>query len=115
MTVELQRPAPAEHGAVFTDHLVTATWTEARGWSRAETGPLNEFAMHPGMIGLHYGQVVFEGLKAHRQADGSMAVFRPRENASRFRRSPGDARGVRGDVPQRGGGYRRGRWAPDRR
>jgi branched-chain amino acid aminotransferase len=87
MTVELHRTAPAEHGAVFTDHLVTATWTEGRGWSRAETGALADFAMHPGMIGLHYGQVVFEGLKAHRQADGSMAVFRPRENARRFRRS----------------------------
>ncbi|HEY7596644.1 MAG TPA: branched-chain amino acid aminotransferase [Actinophytocola sp.] len=98
MTVELQRTTPAEHGAVFTDHLVTATWTEGRGWSRARTGPLADFAMHPGMIGLHYGQVVFEGLKAHRQADGSMAVFRPRENARRFQRSA--ARMAMPEVPE---------------
>ncbi|MFC4149925.1 branched-chain amino acid aminotransferase [Micromonospora mangrovi] len=76
-----------EHGAQFTDTLVSATWTPATGWGPATRGPLTTFAMHPGMIGLHYGQVVFEGLKAHRQVDGSMAVFRPRDNALRFQRS----------------------------
>lgn len=87
MTAQIERPVHAEHGALFTDHLVTATWAEGLGWSAATTGPLTSFSMHPGMIGLHYGQVVFEGLKAHRQADGSMAVFRPLDNARRFQRS----------------------------
>ncbi|WBB80955.1 branched-chain amino acid aminotransferase [Micromonospora sp. WMMD882] len=81
------RAPHVEHGAQFTDSLVTATWTPSVGWGPAGLGPLSHFAMHPGMIGLHYGQVVFEGLKAYRQADGSMAVFRPRENARRFQRS----------------------------
>lgn len=81
------RAGYVEHGAQFTDSLVSAEWTLSGGWGPATLGPLKDFAMHPGMIGLHYGQVVFEGLKAHRQADGSMAVFRPRENARRFQRS----------------------------
>ncbi len=89
MTIaDITAPArSAEHGALFTETLVTARWTDTEGWGPARTGPLADFAMHPGMIGLHYGQVVFEGLKAHRQVDGSMAVFRPRDNAHRFRRS----------------------------
>ena len=68
--------------------------------------------MHPGMIGLHYGQVVFEGMKALLQADGSIAVFRPRENARRFQRSA--RRLAMPEVPERdvhagdrGGGGRR--------
>ncbi|MFI6024796.1 branched-chain amino acid aminotransferase [Amycolatopsis magusensis] len=87
MTAEAPAPVHAEHGSLFTDHLVTARWTQEEGWGPARLGPLADFAMHPGMIGLHYGQVVFEGLKAHRQPGGSLAVFRPDRNALRFQRS----------------------------
>jgi branched-chain amino acid aminotransferase len=76
-----------EHGSAFTAHMISATWRAGTGWSPLETVAMADIPMHPGTIGLHYGQVVFEGLKAHRQPDGSMAVFRPVENARRFQRS----------------------------
>ena len=80
-------PAHVGHGDLFTAHMVGSSWTEQSGWSPAELLPLAPIPMHPAMIGLHYAQVVFEGLKAHRQVDGSVAVFRPWDNARRFQRS----------------------------
>jgi branched-chain amino acid aminotransferase len=87
MTSMIDNPAKVVHGENFTEHMVTATWTPQDGWSRPELRPLEPLSISPGMIGLHYGQVIFEGLKAHRRVDGSMAVFRPWENARRFQRS----------------------------
>ena len=86
------------HGDAFTDHLVTARWTAGTGWSAPTLGPLTNLSIHPGMIGLHYAQVVFEGLKAFVQQDGSIAAFRPRDNAARFARSA--ARLAMPEVPQ---------------
>lgn len=92
MTAELQttvpdRAADPGHGEAFTDHMITADWTPESGWQPARLGPLRELTLHPGTLGLHYGQVIFEGLKAFRQPDGSMAVFRPWDNARRFQSS----------------------------
>jgi len=90
MTDILTTPAPAAHpvhGEVFTDHMVTAEWTEGQGWSGLDLRPLEPLSISPGMLGLHYGQVIFEGLKAHRRTDGTIALFRPREHAQRFQRS----------------------------
>lgn len=92
MTAELQTTVPDRaahpgHGEAFTDHMITADWTPESGWQPARLGPLRELTLHPGTLGLHYGQVIFEGLKAFRQPDGSMAVFRPWDNARRFQSS----------------------------
>ena len=75
------------HGNTFTDHMISAQWTGNGGWSPLTLGPLHHLSVHPGMIGLHYAQVIFEGMKAFVQADGSIAVFRPDRNAARFARS----------------------------
>ena len=75
------------HGDLFTGHMVSSSWTKHGDWQALELLPLEPIPMHPAMIGLHYAQVVFEGLKAHRRADGSVAVFRPWDNARRFQRS----------------------------
>jgi branched-chain amino acid aminotransferase len=76
------------HGEAFTDHMVSIDYTPETGWSRPSLQRLADIAFHPATIGLHYGQVAFEGLKAHRLAeDGSMVVFRPRDNGARFQRS----------------------------
>jgi branched-chain amino acid aminotransferase len=83
----LTEPRPVEHGSQFTATVIAAVWTEGTGWSALRRLPLADLPMHPGMIGLHYGQVIFEGLKAHRRTDGSIAAFRPIENAHRFQRS----------------------------
>jgi branched-chain amino acid aminotransferase len=75
------------HGELFTGHMFSMLWSAREGWHEPTLGPLENLSLHPGTIGLHYGQAIFEGLKAFRQADGSMAVFRPRDNARRFQRS----------------------------
>ena len=75
------------HGDCFTDHMVTAHWTPGTGWQMPQLGPLRHLSLHPGTIGLHYAQVIFEGFKAFVQQDGTIAVFRPDRNAARFARS----------------------------
>ena len=74
-------------GRVFTDHMVTIAWTEAEGWHDAALVPYAAIPMDPAVNVLHYGQAIFEGLKAYRLPDGSIATFRPEANARRFQRS----------------------------
>lgn len=74
-------------GTAFTDHVVSAAYSPERGWTDLAIEPVGTLVTHPAVSGLHYSQVVFEGLKAHRCADGSMAVFRPGDHARRFQRS----------------------------
>src|SRR5215470_11720624 len=74
-------------GAYFTDHMVEIRWTRGRGWHDPEIGPYRPLMMDPATMVLHYGQAIFEGLKAYRQPDGTVASFRPLANAARFRSS----------------------------
>ncbi|NEC64007.1 branched-chain amino acid aminotransferase [Streptomyces sp. SID9727] len=74
-------------GRYFTDHMVTIKWTEGRGWHDAQLVPYAPLSMDPANMTLHYGQEIFEGLKAYRQPDGSVATFRPEANGERFRSS----------------------------
>jgi branched-chain amino acid aminotransferase len=73
-------------GRHLTDHMVTAVFAGGR-WSALALGPLAELSLSPAAMVLHYGQAIFEGLKAYRQPDGSIALFRPADNAARFARS----------------------------
>ncbi|MFI5496828.1 branched-chain amino acid aminotransferase [Actinoplanes sp. NPDC051859] len=79
--------AAASFGDVFTEHMVVVDHDLKRGWHDARVLPLGPIELHPTTIGLHYGQSVFEGLKAYRRRDGGIAVFRPLANAARFRAS----------------------------
>lgn len=74
-------------GRHFTDHMVTVKWTEGRGWHDAELVPYAPLSMDPANMTLHYAQTIFEGLKAYKQPDGTVATFRPQANAERFRSS----------------------------
>ena len=76
-------------GRYFTDHMVRIDWTAANGWSAGEVVPYGPLSLDPATMVLHYGQEIFEGLKAYRQPDGSIALFRPEANAARFQRSAG--------------------------
>jgi branched-chain amino acid aminotransferase len=71
-------------GRVFTDHMVTIAWTPEDGWHDAQLRPYGPLSMDPACQVLHYGQEIFEGLKAYRQAGGPIATFRPGANAARF-------------------------------
>lgn len=79
--------AAPEFGRYFTDHMASALWTPEGGWHGRKVGPLEPFTLHPSAAVLHYGQEIFEGLKAYRHADGSVWLFRPEANARRFARS----------------------------
>lgn len=74
-------------GKIFSDHMVTIDWTEGQGWHSATLGPRQPIPLDPAASVLHYAQEIFEGLKAYRLADGTMALFRPEANARRFNAS----------------------------
>jgi branched-chain amino acid aminotransferase len=74
-------------GTLFTDHMVTIRYTEGQGWHDALLGPRQPIALDPAAAVLHYAQEIFEGLKAYRMPDGSVASFRPQANAARFNAS----------------------------
>ena len=74
-------------GDTFTDHMVQARWSVDRGWHDSAVVPYGPLSLDPATNSIHYGQSVFEGLKAYRHADGGIYTFRPQENARRFQRS----------------------------
>jgi branched-chain amino acid aminotransferase len=74
-------------GQVFTDHMVTVRYSAADGWHDGRLVPYGPFTLDPATAVFHYGQEIFEGMKAYRQAGGTVALFRPEENAARFNRS----------------------------
>ncbi|MCN9240285.1 branched-chain amino acid aminotransferase [Streptomyces sp. RY43-2] len=74
-------------GRHFTDHMVTIKWTEGRGWHDGQLVPYAPIPLDPATNVLHYAQEIFEGLKAYRQPDGTVATFRPDKNARRFQHS----------------------------
>lgn len=74
-------------GRVFTDNMVSARWTSAAGWHDARLTSYAPLTVDPASVVLHYAQEVFEGLKAYRQTDGGVAMFRPDRNATRMVRS----------------------------
>jgi branched-chain amino acid aminotransferase len=74
-------------GKYYTDHMVVAQWTQQDGWGEAELKPYGPISLDPAAMVFHYGQEIFEGLKAYRQPDGGIALFRPDANAARFARS----------------------------
>ena len=74
-------------GKTFTDHMVDVCWSENGGWHRPRVQPYGPIALDPAASVLHYGQEIFEGLKAYRHADGSIWSFRPDANARRMQAS----------------------------
>jgi branched-chain amino acid aminotransferase len=91
------QPIPAERraellalpgfGDTYSDHMVTVRWSAELGWHDARVGPLAAFSLHPATMALHYGQTVFEGLKAFWRPNGQRALFRPVDHARRFNSS----------------------------
>ena len=74
-------------GTHFTDHQVVVVWEKDKGWHSAEVVPYGPIMMDPSSSVLHYGQEIFEGIKAYRHQDGSIWTFRPNANAQRLQRS----------------------------
>jgi branched-chain amino acid aminotransferase len=70
-------------GKVFTDHMVSATYAGGQ-WQDAHLHAYGPVSIDPAAVVLHYGQTVFEGMKAYRQPDGGVSLFRPERNAARM-------------------------------
>lgn len=74
-------------GHIFTDHMFVMNYDTGQGWHDARIVPYQNISLSPAAMCLHYGQEVFEGLKAYRTADGKIQLFRPEENFKRLNQS----------------------------
>ncbi|NNG00115.1 MAG: branched-chain amino acid aminotransferase [Desulfobacteraceae bacterium] len=74
-------------GSFFTDHMFNMDYNLDDGWHNPRIEPYAPIQMDPATMMLHYGQGVFEGLKAYRTASDNIQLFRPRENFKRMNRS----------------------------
>jgi branched-chain amino acid aminotransferase len=71
-------------GRVFTDHMALADWDESKGWSDPRVVPYGDFSLDPASAVFHYGQAIFDGLKAFRTADGRVRLFRADRHCRRL-------------------------------
>lgn len=74
-------------GTIFSDHMFNMDYSPEKGWHNARIEPYQPFSMYPATMVLHYGQAIFEGMKAYRTEGGAIQLFRPKENFKRFNRS----------------------------
>lgn len=74
-------------GKVFADRMFSVKYKEGRGWYDAAIHDYRAFTLDPAALIFHYAQEIFEGLKAYRQPNGSVALFRPDRNAKRMNAS----------------------------
>jgi branched-chain amino acid aminotransferase len=70
-------------GRYFTDHMLEADYEDGE-WKNVEIKPYQPLLLEPSLAALHYGQAIFEGIKAYKLEDGSAAIFRPHDNFKRF-------------------------------
>tara|TARA_Y100000766_G_C18894051_1_gene600053 strand:- start:1085 stop:2149 length:1065 start_codon:yes stop_codon:yes gene_type:complete len=75
-----------QFGRVFSDHMFVADYAEGE-WQNFEILPFQNLDYNPAFNSLHYGQSVFEGMKAHLDADNNVVLFRPMDNFARLNRS----------------------------
>ena len=71
-------------GHIFTDHMFIMNYDTGEGWHDARIVPYQNLSLSPASMCLHYGQEIFEGLKAYRTAEGKIQLFRPDENFKRM-------------------------------
>lgn len=74
-------------GIVFTNHVFEMDYNPAEGWHNPVIKPLENLSVHPGTMFIHYGQTIFEGMKAFRTINNEIAVFRPDKHFERLNNS----------------------------
>src|SRR5690625_4227237 len=87
---KMRKPKPdgqLEFGTVFTDHMFMMDYTEGKGWHDPQIIPYQDLVLNPAAIIFHYGQSVFEGLKAYVTPSGEVQLFRPEKNFERMNHS----------------------------
>ncbi|MDR2501903.1 MAG: branched-chain amino acid aminotransferase, partial [Oscillospiraceae bacterium] len=78
-------PSTLKFGKTFTDHMFVMDYETGKGWHNGQIIPYGPLSIDPAASALHYGQEMFEGLKAYRTPDGRVLLFRPYKNAERTR------------------------------
>lgn len=73
-------------GRSFSDHMLVSVYKDGQ-WGQTEITPYGDMAFSPAMAALHYGQTIFEGMKAYKNNDGEVLLFRPFDNWKRFNAS----------------------------
>src|SRR3954453_19306830 len=73
-------------GRYFTDHMLEADFENGE-WKNIEIKPYQPLLLSPSLAALHYGQAIFEGIKAYRDENGDPYIFRPQDNFKRFNQS----------------------------
>ena len=74
---------PLKFGTIFTDHMFIMNYETGKGWFDPRVVPYQPIVLEPSAMVFHYGQEMFEGLKAYRGKDGKVRLFRPEMNAKR--------------------------------
>lgn len=87
-----RRPKPPSEdklgfGVFLSDHMLHMDYRKGRGWHSPRIEPYGSLSIDPAALGLHYGQQVFDGLKAFRSEGGGVQLFRPRDYMERMNRS----------------------------
>lgn len=85
-TAPKAKPIPGQKlgfGKIFTDHMFIMNYTDGQGWHDARVVPFANISLPPAAMVYHYGQEMFEGLKAYKGEDGEVYLFRPDMNAKR--------------------------------
>jgi len=86
------KPKPTDEsnlgfGNIFTDHIFLMNYEAGKGWVNPRIEPFGNISLNPAAMGIHYGQEIFEGLKAYCGSNGEISLFRARDNYERFNRS----------------------------
>jgi branched-chain amino acid aminotransferase len=89
---DMKKPKPEDEsrlgfGKLFTDHMFMMNYEKDRGWFDPRVVPYRKLELDPAAMALHYGQEIFEGLKAYRGRDGRLYLFRAPDNFHRMNRS----------------------------
>jgi len=84
---DIEMPENLVFGKTFTDHIFQMDYNTTDGWHNPTIKKYAEFNMSPAAAVLHYGQSIFEGMKAYKHNDGKIALFRPGKNFERMNRS----------------------------
>jgi len=75
-----------EFGKYISDHMLVADYVNGK-WQEPKIMPYGDMPMSPAMLSLHYGQAVFEGMKAFKNKDGHICIFRPQKHSDRLNKS----------------------------
>ena len=86
-TSKIELPEELGFGKLFTDHFFEMNYSQEKGWYNPVIRHTDNLSVHPGSMFIHYGQAIFEGLKAFKTEDGRVTIFRPKAHIQRLNNS----------------------------